>query len=86
MKTIFITITGVVTREHTISSFKDSLVILVAPMWENGIIVPCYMGLVSSQIYRNQHDITVNFSTFMAIRIPLIHSYSSSIFQSKSYT
>ena len=75
-----------VTREHTISSFKDSLIILVAPMWENGIIVPYYTGLGSSEIYRNQHDITVNLSEFMAIRIPLIHSSSSSIFQSKSYT
>ena len=50
-----------VTSEHTASSFKvclylmDSLVNLVAPMWVNGMIVPCHTSLGCSRIYRDQY-------------------------------
>ena len=43
------------------SSFKvclylmDSMVTLVAPMWVNGMIVPCHTSLGCSRIYRDQY-------------------------------
>ena len=33
----------------------DSLVTLVARMWENGMIILCYTSLGCSQIYRDQY-------------------------------
>ena len=33
----------------------DSLVTLVAPMWVNGMIVPCHTSLGCSRIYRDQY-------------------------------
>ena len=50
-----------VTSECTASSFNvwlylmNSLVTLVAPMWVNGMIVPCNMSLGCSLIYRDQY-------------------------------
>ena len=44
----------------------DLLVILVASVWKNDMIVSCFMGLGCSQIYRDQHGITISPSALMA--------------------